>query len=240
LSVARSASQSALMAGVVAAAGLAALPPADSPPDATGGDHWTGSAMAVPAIGIEGTSDLVPVSDTSRLSLAHETRVALDEGAGSTSILGKEAPSAPDADPLALHGTVLPAALEQGTDLAAGAPAVHALVAPGIAMPSAAMLLGIGGTVPGIDGPTDGAQHNSLVSQVLLDAVAGGTGGGPIDALLDTLPGAGGTGIDHSAPLAAGFAAGPGPGAFGADVPFHAAFALDTLALHHDAPPAAA
>ena len=37
--------------------------------------------------------------------------------------------------------------------------------------------------------------------------------------------------------LAAGFAAGPGP-AFGADSPFHSAFALDTLALHHDAPPA--
>jgi hypothetical protein len=192
--------------------------------------------MVVPAIGTEGTADLVPVSDTSRLSLAHETRVALDEGAGLTSILGKEAPSVPDAHPLALHGAALPAALEQGTDLAAGAPAVHALVAPGIAMPSAEQL-----QAQGYGGPAsaDGVQHNALVSQVLLDALAGGTGSGPIDALLDTLPGAAATGMDHSAQLAAGFAAGPGP-AFGADTSFHSAFALDTLALHHDAPPAAA
>jgi serralysin len=231
-SASQSAAQSAAMIGAVAAAGMAAIvPTAPAGDDAALGDHLTASVTVTPATAA-GTLDLVPVPDISRLSLAHETRVALDDSASLTSILGKEAPSAPDAHPVALHGMALPAALEQGTDVPAQAAIVSPLAAPSIVMPSAEQLLAVAGSA-------DGVQHNALVSQVLLDALAGATGGGPIDALLDTLPGAAATGMDHSAQLAAGFAAGPGP-AFGADSAFHSAFALDTLALHHDAPPAAA
>jgi hypothetical protein len=221
---------------------MAAIVPADSPSNAKGGDHSAVSASATPTTVVAETSDLALTPDSSRTLLAHETRVAIDDAASmsSTSFIGKEA-SIMDAHPLALHGTALPAALDQGTDLAAaGAPAIHALIAQGIVIPSAEQLLAQG---HGGSGSADNVQHNPLISQVLIAALADGTSSGPIDALLDALPAnpAAATAMDHlAAQSAPAFNMGhePALGTF-ADASFHTAFALETLALHHDAPPAA-
>jgi hypothetical protein len=198
----------------------------------------------MPAIGAIEMSNLAPTADGSRALPAPETFVGNDDAAATTSILGQQA-SIAQAHPLLVHGAAPPAALDQGTDLAA-ATAPAALVAQGIVMPSAGQLLAIGHGLA--DGPHAATQAIGDVARVLLDALAGGEASGPIDALLDALPGTTGagnaaaTGLDH---LGAQFAAvldtghdagfGPGPGAFGADA-FHTAFALETLTIHPDAP----
>jgi serralysin len=240
LSAARSASQSAnsaAMAGALAAAGMAAIVPADATSVAASGDHQTAPAIAMSALAIAATPDLAFATDGSRTLPAHEMRAPIDDsGSPGSSSIGTDAPIAA-ADPLALHATALQAALEPGTELAAAAaPAIHALLAPAIAMPSADQLLA---QDHGGSGSAEAAQHNPLVSQALVDALADGTGSATIDALLSALPGGhgGATGIDHATVLVDAWH-GPAFGAFGADPSFHTAFALNTTP-HPDAPPAA-
>ena len=113
-----------------------------------------------------------------------------------------------------------------------------ALVADGVAMPSAEQLQALTSTVESV-------QHNPSVGRVLIDALAGGKAGGAIDALLDGLPTdpAAATGIHQLAQqLAAGLDS--GQGAFTAVAWSQSAFAIDpfgtsaqSLAPHHDAAP---
>jgi hypothetical protein len=230
LSLSRSASMTAM---AVAAAGMAALPDAEAK---FGAD--TDSSAATLAIGsAQHNQALAPL--------------ALDDGgAAHTSALAAvmhpmsvDHPAAAVHAPIALAAPALldaaaaavpPAALLAATDGPTHAAIVGAtaLAAPVIALPAAQMLQAHGGIGP------DAAQHSQIVEQVLADALDGGAAQGPdLDSLLAGLAshaGAPMAGIDQPVALASGWSS------LGADSPFHAAFALDTLALHQDAPPAAA
>jgi hypothetical protein len=100
------------------------------------------------------------------------------------------------------------------------------MVAQGVAMPSAEMLMAAAHAA----GP---AQHNAIVEQVLADALNGGGQGPDVDSLLGSLS-TNGTGTPHGL----GMLHGPADlGHLGAIAPQH--FAMVDLAVHHDAPPAA-
>ncbi len=240
LTVARSAAQTTMMAGAVAAAGMAALPAAAKAPADSSDPSLSESAASSLAIGTLDTSALEIGSD-SQAALTGETREALDlVVAGSSNFAGHEPSLAPAADILARADAAPPAALPQGTEVPfAGEPSAQALVADGVAMPSAEQLQALTGTA-------EGSQQNQLVSKVLLDALAGGEAGGPIDALLDQLA------PDHSAAAGAGHLAqvaaglGTGHGAFTAVAWLQSAVVVDpfgpsaqAFSGHHDAQPVA-
>jgi hypothetical protein len=112
----------------------------------------------------------------------------------------------------------------------------------GVAVPSAQQLAGSADA-----GSAGGVPHDAVIAQVLIDALhGGGTQGPDIDALLSSLTGAYGgatsaiePGIDHAAAFLDNWH-GPAFGsAFGAAGSPHAAFTIDTMIVHQDAPPAA-
>ena len=100
------------------------------------------------------------------------------------------------------------------------------LVAQGVAMPSAGMLVAAANAA----GPV---QHNAVVEQVLADALSGGGQGPDVDSLLGSLS------VNESGkPHGLGMLHGPADlGHLGAIAPQH--FAMVDMAVHHDAPPAA-
>jgi serralysin len=229
LSIARSASQTAMMAGAVAAAGMAAIPAAAKAPDGSHDDSGLVSHSLVSslAIGTLDTSDH-GVAAASRTELSGETREALDAvPAGSTHLAAPDSGSDPDA--FARPDAAPASALPQGTDVPlASEPLAHALVADGVAMPSAEQL-------QALTGAPDGAEHSQIVGKVLAEALAGGETGGAIDALLDAVAAHSGAtmGVEHLAQVAAGFDA--GHGAFAAVAWFQPGFAAEALAAHPDA-----
>lgn len=237
LSAARAAGASATtMAAVVAAAGMAAIPAAAKAPDGTGGEMVSHSLASSVAIGALETSD-PGLAAASRMELGGETREAFDAVvAGSTNLAARNSNIDLSHDALARPDAVPASSLPQGTEVPlAGEPLAHALVANGVAMPSAEQLQALAGA-------PDAGEHSQLVGKVLADALAGGEAGGPIDALLDGLAVHSGapTGVEYLAQLAAGFDAGHGE--FTAAAWFHAGFAADAfgpsaeaLAVHPDA-----
>ena len=132
-----------------------------------------------------------------------------------------------------------PAQLLGGTDTPAHSATSGALVADGVAMPSAEQL-------QAVIGFAEAGEHSQLVSRVLADALAGGEAAGAIDALLDAVAAHSGaaTGVEHLAQVAA--SVDTGHGAFTAVAWFHAGFAVEAfgpaaeaMAAHPDAVPQA-
>ena len=210
LGVARSGQAStgqSVMAGAIAAAGMAALVPADGTPDAKGGDHLAASALAMPAgpLAAEPT-DHALTADGGLASLAFG---AATGEAGSinlarfASIVGKDALGQSD-HPVAVHEAAPPIALDQGTSLAVATTASQTLVAHAMVMPAAPLLAPGHGAGHG-DFAASQEPHPALIAQVLHEALAGGAGSSPIDALLAALPGTtnAGNAADHLGHLAA-------------------------------------
>jgi hypothetical protein len=194
---------------------MTALPAAAKAPD--GADSDSGGQLAyAPIASVAGTLDNSDqgLAAAGRMALAGETREALDAAAGSTHRAGSESASQSAADALAAPGAASASALPQGTEIPFEALA-HALVADGVAMPSAEQLQALAGT-------PEAPEQSQLVSKVLVDALAGGEGGGAIDALIDAVAGQAAT--PALAQVAAAADIGDGP--FAAAASFHAGFAL--------------
>ena len=218
VSVARTSagSTSAALTGAVAAAGLLAMGEAE--PVAGGHDALaavtTASFNSGPLNALANTVDL-----PNRLALGNEVREVHDIGATSSSLAS---PSAPFESALVgpAHGQSASAplaALPGGTDAPQHGTTV---AAQSVAMPSADMLL-----------VEVEAKRTGEVERVLADAL-GGDGADPsVDALLNALPASGHAAIDALAAWNA--AAEP---VFGL---MHAFLAVDAIALHQDAAPAA-
>jgi serralysin len=233
LTISRSASQ-ATMAAVVAAAGMTAIPAAAKETDGTGGEQVSGFAASSIAVGTIATSDH-SLAAASRMELAGETREALDAGVAGSTHLARDSGIDHASDALAKPDAAQASALPQGTEVpVASAAAVQALVADGVAMPSAEQLQALAGAPAA-------AEHSQMIGKVVADALAGGEAGGAIDALLDAVAAQSGaaTGVEHLAQVAAAFDAGHGAVAW-----FHAGFAPDAfghsaeaMAAHPDAIP---
>jgi hypothetical protein len=226
------------MAAVVAAAGMTAIPAAAKGPDGSHDDSGLVSALLAPGNG-GGTLDTSDqgVAAASRVELTGETREALDTVAeGSTNLAPTDSNVKSAADAFAKPDAAEASALPQGTDVpAVSEQLAHALVADGVAMPSADQLQAVTG------GP-DAAEHSQIIGKVVADALAGGEAGGAIDALLDAVAAHSGAamGVEHLAQVAAAFDS--GHGAFTAVAWFHAGFAVDAfgpsaeaMAAHPDA-----
>lgn len=217
------------LAGVLAAAGLMAVPAAaEGPAFGEDGLVIAGAALAVSG---EIEASFKPADGSTRSALAGEMKEPLDEGAaaGSPNIAGQDVLHVPDAT--ALAGNMAPAAspaeLLRGTD----APAHSAIVAESVMMPSAEML-------PVDVSVIEQAKAPGEVARVLADALGGGDNALTLDALLDALPG------DAFGPLAAieaitsHSATANGSwdtGYFGLFASMNLAFAAEAPAVHHDA-----
>jgi hypothetical protein len=232
LTIARSASQTT-MAAAVAAAGMTAIPAAAKAPDNSGGDHTSNLTASSIAIGTVETSDhgLAAASGT---ELGGETREAIESVTSSSAHHSASDGNVVQAPLTVAKGDAShPADLPQGTDVPVGSePLAAALVADGVAMPSAEQL-------QALMGAAEAGEHSQLVGKVLAEALAGGEAGGPVDALLDALAGHPGAaaGVEHLAQVAAAIDTGHGAAAW-----FHAGFAAEAfgasaeaLAMHPDA-----
>ena len=229
VSVARSASQTAMMAGAVAAAGMAAMPAAAKDTNYSSDDlvsaDITQSSLLIGRL----ERSAIEFGTQSRMDLSGETREALDDVTStSTSLAMKESGIGLAPGALATADTAPVSASPQGTEV----PFAQALVADAVAMPSAEQF-------QAVTAGADVGQGNQLVAKVLIDTLAGGESGGPIDALLDSLSSSAGstTGVEQLAHFAA--AADGGSGALTAMAWAHSAITAEALAAHPDAVAAA-
>jgi VCBS repeat-containing protein len=133
-------------------------------------------------------------------------------------------------------------ALLHGSDAPAHGPAAHAntVMAPAVAMPSAAQLAAAGAHADGgKQASGDGVQHNAVVGKVLADSLNGGEGHGPnIDALLAAHGGHAGA-PDVIEALASHGAGGVPYGHSGGSSAIAMAHSMFSMAMHHDAAPPA-
>ncbi len=227
------ASTTAVVTGAVAAMGLMASQAA-----ADGGDQSSNLAAASglgmldtrPVVNEGGSNDV----DASRFLFANESRVAADANdMGETGNALRTQPV--DAKVLAEPAD----ALSDAADLLAPTDApVHAQiaspVAPMIVMPTAESLAAFDN-----GGVESGGQKAITVEKVVADALAGGAGGGGIDALLASLPGhvnGGNAALEALATHEGEGVPGWDMGAAGTlSASQHTNIAADMAAFHHDA-----
>ncbi len=126
-----------------------------------------------------------------------------------------------------------PTDLSAGTDGPAGNAGAASMIAPMIVMPSLEALESLGG-----NGHGNGESHNAVVGRVIAEALAGGAGGGDIDALLANL--GGGNGGNAALDALASQSGGAVPvwdmghsGGFQSDVIVK--LVAEAMTLHHDA-----
>ena len=226
LSVARSASQSASMSMAIAAAGLVKIAPETDPVDT----QITG--LADPSH-IDGNVEL----GQAQVAIAENTADGLDSGALApmTSAISdgpvlRASLLSPEHDVMPVLDSAraaAPAELLAPSDAPVHATYASPLAAPAVAMPAAEQLAQLAA------GTGEASQHEQLVSEVLLEALHGGEAGSPIvDALIAALPvSATEAVIEHAAWAADGWQL--------ASASPHPILALEAMAVHPDALPAA-
>jgi hypothetical protein len=225
------------MAAVVAAAGMTAIPAAAKEPSQTDSDSLVSASLAPGDSGATLDTPDHSLAAASRVELTGETREPLDTVTAGSTHLATDSGNDHASDALAKSDAATASALPPGTDVpVASDSALHALVADGIAMPSAEQL-------QALDGVPDAAEHSQVIGKVVAEALAGGEAGGAIDALLDAVAAhsGGAMGVEHFAQVAAAFDGGHGAFAW-----FHAGFITDAfghsaqaMAAHPDAVPQA-
>ena len=229
-----------MLLSAVAAAGLIAVPVAAH--DGVAGNDEQPAAGVAPFAADSGDGAGAGVTDTGRTALGGETREAVDDSVTASPVHADH--QAQDAggsnDVAGAHNApTAPAELLQGTDAAEQSnPAGSTLVADGVAMASAEMLLAAHEATNAQAVANSGdAQSTAEVSRVLADALGGGGHGGlDIDALLHAATGHGGA--PSLAELIAGHS---GPAGAAWDTSGFATLDLGVhmLVTHMDAPPLA-
>jgi hypothetical protein len=224
------------LAGVVAAAGLTAVPAAAESFDQQGFVGVANFSAADSGIGPLPSATLLM-----RSALADEIGESLDGGAAAQSLnLARDAAwNGADSNAFAASNTASSIALTpllQGTVAPAQSHGdAHALVAQAVAMPSAEMIMpALEGVAASALDAAAGPKATGEVARVIAEALSGGGNDAVIDALLDALPGQG-----HGAEALASLAAGHGfadAGHFGMHALAKAAFAVEALAVHADLP----
>ena len=188
--------------------------------DLTVADHGV-AAMASRSLDVSGSPTLAASEGLARSALSGETREAVDAGAERLSLnISSQDPVHMSNALVVEHAAPAIAVTEllRGTELPAHAHA--ALVAEAVVMPAADIAA------------APEASATGEVTRVVAEALSRG-GDNPIDALLDALPG-----NAHSA-AAEAIAGGWDAGHMAAFVSAHAAFSVEALAIHVDAPPLA-
>jgi hypothetical protein len=216
------ANSNSVLVGAIAAAGLMSAPAAAH--DSIVADHGA-TLVASQPIDVRGLSAPTATEGLVRSALAGEIREAVAESA--------ERPSPNVVSDAAGHlsnalvvqdaaPAVAVTELLRGTDIPVQAHA--SLVADAVVMPAADL------AAARAVGAAGEANANGGVARVLAEALSGG-GDNAIDALLDALPG--------NAHAAVAQAMGADAGHMAAFVSAHAAFGVELLAIHVDAPPLA-
>jgi hypothetical protein len=235
LQSASAANSNFLLAGAVAAAGLASVPAAAESPTPAGDGLLVGGSASFAVRTIEARIDMV--DESSRSSLTGETKEPFDAAIPASSLNVASVTS--DASALAadiMTPTSSPAELLRGTDgpLHTELAAHSALVAEAVAMPPADVI--------SPQSVAEEARSSAEVARVLADALSGGEGGRSIDALLDALPGNAhgrGAAVEAIATHAAAAIGSWDGGHVGLFASAHGVFIAEALAVHHDsAPPA--
>jgi hypothetical protein len=228
-SISGSDASTAVLAAALAAAGMAAQPAAASSHASGDGSSSSSTVAAVHneslgPVADDGSSASAISQQPAQSAAGTETAAA----ATSTSHASDEGQShavtdtAPNAEG--------PAPLPQGTDSPAAdqAPAASATAAA-VAMPSAADLAGHAA------GGGEGAAHNAVVGQVLADALQGGSGGS-LDALINALPGNGGSALSVLASHDAGGVSNADMGGLASFSAMHLGFMMGHgMMVHQDA-----